>query len=257
MSVLNPLRIPIWREGRIALERAALERDGVLRGEGVARGDGAPVMLVPGFLAGDTSLGLMARWLKRIGYRPCRAGIVANIDCSGRALAHLERQLEGFARRHGRAVTVIGHSRGGTMARVLAVRRPDLVESVIALGSPITDELAVHPLVRFHVETVALLGSLGLPGLFSHSCTAGHCCRIAREEATGPFPAHVGFTSIYSRDDGIVDWRSCLDAAADHVEVSSSHCGMAVNADVYRVIAATLARRQVALDDGQTIAAAA
>src|SRR3954468_787373 len=127
MDAMRALTIPIWREGRMALEHAALLRDPVLRGAGVPRGDGAPVLLVPGFLAGDASLSLMARWLKRLGHRPCRSRIRANVDCWGEALPRLEAELDGLAERHGRSVTVIGHSRGGTMARVLAVRRPEMV----------------------------------------------------------------------------------------------------------------------------------
>jgi pimeloyl-ACP methyl ester carboxylesterase len=246
VSLIDELRIPIWREGRVALERSALHRDGVLRGEGVVPGDGAPVVLVPGFLAGDLSLSLMARWLSRIGYRPCRAGIVANFDCTDRAVGRLEGELERFAERHGRSITVIGHSRGGTMARVLAVRRPDLVECIISLGSPIVDELAVHPFVRAQVEAVALLGSLGVPGLFSLGCSAGQCCRTAREQAIGPFPDEVGFTAVYSESDGIVDWRACLDPAARHVEVTSSHVGMAVNPEVFRAVADTLGHHRSA-----------
>src|SRR5947209_16121903 len=103
---MNPLRIPIWREARIGLERAALSRDPVLRGQGVARGDGRPVLLIPGFMAGDLSLGVMGRWLRDIGYEPCRAGIRANVDCTGRALGRLEAQLERLAERHGRSVTI-------------------------------------------------------------------------------------------------------------------------------------------------------
>jgi triacylglycerol lipase len=246
MSLIEQLRIPLWRESRVPLERAALLRDGVIRGEDVPGGDGTPVLLVPGFLAGDLSLSLMARWLKGIGYRPCRAGIVANIDGTARALERLEEQLERFTDRHQRAATVIGHSRGGSMARVLAVRRPDLAECVIALGSPVTDELAVHPLVRAQVYSVATLGTLGLPGMFSHGCSFGRCCEEVRAQATGPFPDQVGFTAIYSRSDGVVDWRACLDPAARHVEVRSSHCGMAVNAEVYRAVADTLAFRRSA-----------
>jgi pimeloyl-ACP methyl ester carboxylesterase len=246
MTLIEQLRIPLWREGRVPLERAALLRDDVINSDGVPGGDGSPVLLVPGFLAGDLSLSLMAKWLKRIGYRPCRAGIVANIDCTARAIERLEGHLDRLTERHGRPVTVIGHSRGGSMARVLAVRRPEQVECVISMGSPVTDQLAVHPLVRAHVETVALLGSLGMPGMFSHGCSYGECCEQVRAQAAGPFPDQVGFTSIYSRSDGVVDWRACLDSAARHVEVGSSHIGMAVNAEVYRVVADTLAFRRSA-----------
>ena len=110
--MIAQLQIPIWGEARVGLEHAALRFHPVFRGDGVARGDGAPVLLVPGFLAGDVSLGVMAAWLKRIGYQPCRAGIRANVDCTSRALERLDLQLEGFAERHGRRVTIVGQSRG-------------------------------------------------------------------------------------------------------------------------------------------------
>src|SRR5436305_1581052 len=129
-----------------------------------------PVRLRPGFLAGDVSLGLMARWLKGLGYRPCRARIAANVDCAERMLRRLEAQLEELVSRHGRRVSIVGQSRGGTMARILAVRRPELIEGIVCLGSPLGDELAVHPAVRAQVRAVALLGSLGVPGLFTMGC---------------------------------------------------------------------------------------
>jgi pimeloyl-ACP methyl ester carboxylesterase len=238
---MRRLAIPIWREGRIALEHAALRRDPVLDGEGVPRGDGGPVLLVPGFLAGDPSMATMAGWLKRLGYRPCRAQMRVNVDCTARGLERLETSLASLAEEHGRKVTIVGQSRGGTMARLLAVRRPDLVEQIVTLGSPLTNQLAIHPVVRAQATALGVLGTLGVPGLFRYGCLYGDCCAEVREQATGPFPEDVGFVSVYSRSDGIVDWRSCLDPAADHVEVSASHIGMAVNAQVFRAVAGALA----------------
>src|SRR3954470_5938828 len=247
MSSLAALRIPIWGESRVAVEHAALRRDPVLRGEGVPRGDGAPVMLVAGFMAGDTSLRLMARWLRDLGHRPCRAGLRANVDCTTRTIERWEVEAERLAQRHGRRVSVIGQSRGGSMARILAVRRPDLVERIVTLGSPVVDQFAVHPLVRAQVVALGLLGTAGVPGLFTRECGEGECCALAREQVTGPFPDDVEFVAVYSRSDGIVDWRACLDPAARQVEVRSSHAGMAVNADVYRVVAEALAPATAAL----------
>jgi len=250
------LRIPIWRESRVALERAALRRDPLLRGAGIQRGDGAPVLMVPGFLAGDLSLTVMARWLRDIGYRPCRAGIRANVDCTERALLRLEDQLARLAERHERRVRIVGHSRGGTMARILAVRRPDVVEGIVCLGAPMADQLDVHPFVRAQVRTVALLGALGVPGLFSLGC-GGSCCAQATADTAAMFPPGIAFTSIYSRSDGIVAWRACLDPAADHVEVRSSHVGMAVNADVFRAVSAALAGNRLGAPVDQSVEAAA
>ena len=241
MVSLESLRIPIWGESRAALEHAALRRDPVMRGEGVPRGDGAPVMLVAGFMAGDTSLGVMARWLRELGHRPCRARIRANVDCTTRTIERLEAEAERLAERHGRRVSIVGQSRGGTMARILAVRRPDLVERIVCLGSPVVDQFAVHPLVRAQVMALGLLGTAGVPGLFTRECGEGECCSLAREQLTGAFPSEVEFVAIYSRSDGVVDWRACLDPAARQVEVRSSHVGMAINAEVYRVVAESLA----------------
>jgi pimeloyl-ACP methyl ester carboxylesterase len=182
----------------------------------------------------------MARWLRDIGYRPGRARIRANVDCTERALIHLDHQLDQLAERHGRRVRIVGQSRGGSMARVLAVRRPDVIEAIVCLGSPLLDEFAVHPLVRNQLRAVAMLGSMGVPGLLSYSCRSS-CCAGARRDLAAPFPDGVRFTSIYSRSDGIVGWRACLDPAARQVEVRSSHIGMAANAGVFRAIGEALA----------------
>jgi triacylglycerol lipase len=240
VAAISSLQIPIWREGRIGLELAQLRRDPVLRGEGVPRGDGAPVLLIPGFLAGDPSLRTMALWLRRIGYRPCRARMRINVDCTTRAVDRLEEELAALVAEHGRPALIVGQSRGGCMARLLAVRRPELVAGVVTLGSPLIDQFAVHPLVRLHVTLVGLLGTVGVPGLFNYRCGYGDCCAGSREQATAALPTGVGFVSVYSRRDGIVDWRSCLDPAAKHVEVSASHIGMSVNADAYRAVGTAL-----------------
>jgi pimeloyl-ACP methyl ester carboxylesterase len=231
---------PIWREGRSTLEAASLLRDPVWRGDGVPHGDGAPVLLVCGFLAGDDSLGLMARWLKRIGHHPVRSGIRWNVGCLGAAVDRLEQRLEETAVRHGSRVAVVGQSRGGCMARVLAVRRPDLVSRVVTLGSPLRDPLDVHPALWAHVHAVGLLGTLGVPGLFTAGCRSGPCCAAATTEMTAPLPDGVALTSVWSRSDGIVRRRACLDPHADLVEVRASHIGMAAHPDVYRAVAAAL-----------------
>ena len=136
-------------------------------------------------------------------------------------------------------MTVIGQSRGGVFAKALGARHPDLVAGVIALGSPVRAQLAVHPLVLAQVGVVATLGS-ARSGLLSWRCLRGECCSRFRDALAGPFPPEVGYVSLYSKTDGIVDWHSCLDPEASCVEVRASHCGMSVSADAYRAIAAAL-----------------
>ena len=224
----------------MGLELAALLRDPVLRGEGVSDGGGQPVLLVPGFLAGDDSLRLMSRWLRGTGHHPSRAGIRVNVACSGRAIESLEERLEQLVGERGSRAAIIGHSRGGTFARVLAHRRPDLVSGVVMLGTAQGDPFAVHPLVRAQIEAVATLGRLGVPGLFSRSCLEGECCAGFWQGFAAPPRRGVGLVSVYSRTDGVVRWEACLDSAAEAVEVRSTHCGMAVHPDVFRVVARSL-----------------
>jgi triacylglycerol lipase len=233
-------RPPLWREARAWLEAAALLGDPVWRGRGVEDGGGMPVLLVPGFLAGDGSLALMTQWLRRTGHHTRKAGMRANVGCSGAWVERLEERLAGLVERRGRRAAIVGQSRGGSFAKVLARRRPDLVSGIVTLGSPQTSPLAVHPLVRLQVEAVSALGSLGAPGLFSRACMDGDCCADFWDQCARPLRRGVGFVSIYSRSDGIVDWRACLDPSAEHVEIDSSHIGMAAHPDCYRAVAAAL-----------------
>ncbi len=232
---------PIWREGRLPAEAASLVLDPVFRGAGVPAGNGRPVLLIPGYLAGDRSLATMASWLRRAGYRVGGAGMRLNVGCGGEAVTRLEQRLEQLSEESGgRRVTIVGQSRGGTFARTLAVRRPELVSGIVTLGSPLRNHFAIHPLVRMNVELVGRLGALGVPGLFGPGCIDGDCCAALRDELVAPLADGVGFVSIYSRNDGVVDWHSCLDPSAEHVEIDASHLGMGVHAGAYRAIADAL-----------------
>ena len=233
---------PLWRESRIGLEAARLLRSPVWHGVGVPAGDGRPVLLIPGFLAGDGTLATMARWLRANGYWTRRAGIRANVGCSQEACERIEERLEAFSDRTGQPVAIVGQSRGGVLAKVVAARRPDLVSGIITLGAPTVGMLRVHPLVLLQVGVVGALGTGRVPGLFRMSCWRGDCCETFRADLIGSFPAGVRYVSVYSRSDGIVDWRACLDGAADeHVEIDASHCGMALSSGAYEQVARALA----------------
>src|SRR5918997_5893138 len=124
MGVAMPVMPPLWRESRLGVEAAALLRSPVWRGRGVPRGEDRPVLLIPGFLAGDGSLGAMTRWLRDLGYRTKSAGIRSNVDCSESACARLEERLECLVERYGQPAAIVGQSRGGILPRPLAVQRP-------------------------------------------------------------------------------------------------------------------------------------
>jgi triacylglycerol lipase len=229
------------RESRWAFEAARLFADPVWRGIGVPRGDGSPVLLIPGFLAGDSSLTIMARWLKRLGYRPRRAGIVFNARCSDVAVDRLAAGLARISLQTGSRVAVVGHSRGGLFARALAARSPEQVSRVVALGSPLEDPLAVSRATLRAVDGVRRQIARRDPERAARGCFTASCtCRYAAD-AERPWPDGVPFTSVYSRGDGVVRWQACLAPYAECVEVRGSHVGLAMNRHAYGVIGRALA----------------
>lgn len=200
-----------------------------------------PVVLIPGFMAGDGTLRLMSRHLRSLGYRTYRSLMRANVGCTMAASETLERRIETIAAKRGRKVSIVGHSLGGLMARGLAGRRPDLIEGIVTLGSPILAPGAAHPILLFDLMLMTRLQRAGLGAVMGEDCTSGECARTSWEQAQVPLDPDVEFTSVFSRRDGVVDWRSCLDPQAETVEVTTSHCGMAFDPTVLDVVARTLA----------------
>jgi pimeloyl-ACP methyl ester carboxylesterase len=220
---------PLYAELRYWPELASLLADGRFRTPARAD-DRPPVLLIPGFMAGDASLTLMAGWLRRRGHEVRLSGIRMNAGCAGRELERLEEVLAEFDR----PAIVIGQSRGGTFARALAARHPGAVAAVVMLGSPVLDPLAVSPSVLRTVRSIARLGDMGVPGVFSSGCRDGECCSDYYALLRAPLSQEIAALMIYSRSDAIVDWQACLDPSARCVEIDGSHCGMAVNARVYQ-----------------------
>jgi triacylglycerol lipase len=230
---------PLRGELRYGLELARLVCDPAFLRPG-RRADAPPVLLVPGFLTGDTSLAVLRGWLRRRGSRTSSAGIRLNIDCAERAVGRLEVPLRKLAQRTGRRVVVIGQSRGGELARALAVRNPDVVSTLVMLGSPVLAPLDVAKPVMRALHYVACLGDLGVPGMLSMQCADAECCEAFREDLRVPLTPDVRAVAIYSRSDGCVSWQACLDPCGRQIEVESSHTGMSVNLAVYRVLAEIL-----------------
>lgn len=199
-----------------------------------------PVLLVPGFLAGDGTLAFMARSLRQQGFRTYRSHIHANVGCTLNAAAQLESRLESIVLRRGSRVQIVGHSLGGMLARGLAVRRPDLVSGIVTMGSPMLAPGAHHAALGLGVDVLVRLSRAGVPGLMSEECVGGSCARQSWDESREPVPEGVAFTAIYSKRDGICDWRACVDPSAIPIEVTASHVGMAVDPRVIRHVTAAL-----------------
>jgi triacylglycerol lipase len=221
----------MWLEGRLAAEYVNLIQDPVFYGRGVAPGDGRPVLLIPGFLAGDQTLQTMLAWLRRLDYLPILSGIRFNVHYSEITLARVLERLYVHHRRTKQKVALIGHSRGGLLAKVLADRNPELVSQVIALGSPLNEAYDVHPVTLAAVRAARFYNRIRYRGQWE--------TEVAFLEQLAA-PAAVPVTSIYTRSDGVVNWRACLRDDVTAVEVRGSHGGLGVNAEVYHHLARLL-----------------
>ena len=122
---------------RPVAELGLLLADPVYWGMGVPRGDGRPVLVLPGLFAGDGYLQTLRDWLRRAGYAPVKSGIERNPGWSEELISELAGLAHAEYRRSRQRVTIIGHSMGGLQGRSVAGRLPQVVRHVIALGSPL------------------------------------------------------------------------------------------------------------------------
>lgn len=229
-------------EFRWTAELATLTLDPAFYGLGVPHGNGQPVLLIPGFLAADASLSVMGGWLFRLGYKPRFSGIMlANVDCSDRAVDRLEKRLETIVAKNGRRAAIIGHSRGGHFAKALASRRPDLVSQVISMGSGLDTPFDISVPTKAMVSGVRAVLHQASSQAREKGCLTATCdCPFTRDYCA-PFPTdRVALTSIYSWGDGVVWPPACIVDYATNVRVPGSHIGLAFNRHAYRVIARTL-----------------
>jgi triacylglycerol lipase len=232
-------------ETRWMLEAARLLVDPVAYGRGVPRGDGRAVVVVPGFLASDDTLVLLRRWLRLVGYAPHTAGFQFSVDCAERAVERVERLCEALNATTGRRVAIVGHSRGGHLARATAARRPELVSHTISMGADLQGLFGISSPTRAAVgiarRGVHLARRSRDPDCFRARCR----CAFIRD-FTAPFPVdRVHLTSIYTKGDGVVRWERAIVEEADCVEVTGSHIGLVANRKAYRVIADALARPEL------------
>jgi pimeloyl-ACP methyl ester carboxylesterase len=208
------------------------------------------VLLVPGFLAGDGTLSTLSRSLRQEGFRTYRSHIRANVGCTVTGSRLLEQRLEAIVQRRGERAWVVGHSLGGMLARGLAVRRPDLIAGIVTMGSPMLAPGAHHLSLSASLDALVRLSRAGLPGLMAYDCVAGDCARSSFDESRLPLPDGVRFAAIYSRRDGIVDWRACVDPLATAIEVTASHLGMAFDPRVRDQVVAVLSGPGSEVDRG-------
>jgi triacylglycerol lipase len=233
----HPVREYAWQ-----VELLTLLANPIWRGVGVPMGDGTPVLMVPGFLAGDPSFVVMRSWLRRCGYRTYQAGIKWNVDCANRSVDRLAGRVSDVAERTGQPVHLVAHSRGGLLARALGRRRPENIAQIITLGSPLRGEFDCAVPVAAAVAGVRAIHNVMRSdardqGCFTHICRCGYS-----DDLAGAFTTQVPLTSIYTMDDGIVRPSACVVPDAVCIAVRGTHLGLVTNAAVYRELGQLLAR---------------
>jgi pimeloyl-ACP methyl ester carboxylesterase len=231
-----------WHESLVGVDLLLLYASPVFYGIDVPRGDGSAVIMLPGFMHSDVYLVVMYSWLSRIGYRPYYSGIDLNAECPDLLIKyHLNELLDDAMKETGGKVHLIGHSLGGVIARSLATQRPKLVASVTTLGSPFRGALLHRSILR-DTEVVRRYIQQTHGVEVPRECYTQRCKCDFMESLRRGVSASMPQTSIYTRDDGVLDWRSCRTGKSGvDVEVHGTHAGLAFNPEVYATIANRLA----------------
>jgi pimeloyl-ACP methyl ester carboxylesterase len=195
------------------------------------RGDRHPVLVLPGLGASDVSTGTLRRWLRTLGYPVVGWELGRNRGPTQEVVDELPRLLERLHTRYGSPVSIVGQSLGGIYARRLARRAPEQVRQVISLGSPFA---ATRP-------------EPGTPAarVYERYRPQHSNRRLSSSRTSLRRPLPVPSTSIFSRWDGVVDWRACLQETgprSENVAVRASHLGMGLDPAVLWVVADRLAQ---------------
>ena len=235
-----PSPLPIFHEPFLLLEFAALRMSPVYYGLGVPAGDGTAVVIIPGLMGMDLILFELYGWLARLGYRAYFSGMGLAADCPDVLARTLTATIDRAYLETGERVHLIGHSLGGIFARSAAVRMPDRIASVTTLASPFRG-LVVHPLALTLGDLVRSRIRSRYPKA-PQGCATSRCSCAFGRSLRRKWPSSVAQTAIYTRADGIVDWRYCRtgDPKVD-VEVSGTHLGLIFNSTTYVCIAERLA----------------
>ncbi len=196
------------------------------------RGDGHPVLVLPGLGATDQSTRPLRWFLGTRGYEPHGWELGRSVGPSGRVRKGVEQRLRAIADQRGSTVSIVGWSLGGIYARHLARLHPDAVRQVITLGSP----FRFRPGDRSRAS--GLYDRIHGPGMVPPGMELPE---EERPELTVPA------TAIYSRTDGVVRWHRCIEAEGpmrESIEVRASHSGLGFNPAVLIAVADRLHQRE-------------
>ena len=196
------------------------------------RGDGHPVLVLPGLLASDVSTLILRRYLDLLGFSTHPWGFGRNTGGVYSMRDKLAKLLTSVHNTTGRKVSLVGWSLGGVYARDLALRMPEMVRYVVTLGSPFAGDIsATNARAIYEMLSGEKIADADLRDI---------------QAIAGDLP--VPTSSLYTRTDGVVNWRTCLNRVSDtaeNIEVTlASHIGIGVNAAALWAVADRLAQKE-------------
>jgi esterase/lipase len=199
------------------------------------KGDGHPVMVIPGLGTTDSSTAQIRSFLNSIGYETHPWGMGRNMGPKrglDKLLNDINRNVtEIYEAAGGKEVSIIGWSLGGIYGREIAKTKPNLVRQVITLGTPFKGEAG---------GTNADL----LYELLSRDKSHKDPAILEKISKAPPVP----FTSLYSKTDGVVHWQCSIEDSGHHIEnievPGASHLGLAHNPISMYIIANRLTQQK-------------
>ncbi|NOX94020.1 MAG: alpha/beta hydrolase [Alphaproteobacteria bacterium] len=231
-EIKAPSPLLLIMEGRSIFELGAYVASAPLF-KHLPKGDGHPVLVLPGLAASDLSTGPLRKFLKKRGYEPYAWEQGRNLGLREQTFEKMLARVDEIFETHNRKLSIIGWSLGGIFARELAKLRPEKVRLVISLGSPHSGNIKASHATRFY------------------EYVAGHSVEDHPLDTTLSIAPPVPTTSIYTKTDGIVAWQNCHQqkpsnstqaATIENIIVEGSHTGLGVNPSVLFVIADRLAQ---------------
>lgn len=222
-----PTVLDVLAESRVAWSWLQARRQGLKVLDGLPRGHGQPVMLLPGYGADESHMQTLLERLQALGYNARHWGEGRNHGMIHRLIPALSARIKDWAVEAGQPVHLIGWSLGGYITRELARENPELVASVITLGSP-----AVGGPKYTITAPIYRRKGFDLDEIEADMAKRDH------------LPIRCPLTVVFSKRDGVVSWPACLDrktAHARHVEVNCAHFAQPLDAGVLAVIAGALA----------------
>jgi len=216
-------KVLIESRGILQIPRLMMRTPALLRGP---KGSNQPALFLPGLKASDISNLPMRSFLRRQGFQTFGWELGTNHGDVERLMAPVIQRTVDLYERCGEAITLVGWSLGGILAREVARQRPELIAQVITYGTPVVG----GPLYT------------SVNGVYSAVERREIAVRLAERNL---IPINVPITALYSQRDGIVAWRACIDtfsADIEHIEIESAHIAMGIDPDVWEIVASRLAR---------------